>query len=88
MTLSAPSLEPSSQQVCGIGIGTSTTAILKTTLIGFSGELNGPCFVQVDVVASGQTINCYAYAGSSGNVTIGCGAAAGPAELSAVLVAS
>jgi hypothetical protein len=87
ISLSAPAMQPASQTPTAIGVGTAASAILKYTFAGFSGELEAPCFVQTDVVASGQTISCYAY--SAGGVTVTLGAASNaPAELSAVLVAS
>jgi hypothetical protein len=87
VTLSAASIQVNIQQPAAIGLGTTATTILKYTFVGFSGELEAPCYVQIDVVASGQTIGCYAYAASGGTVTIAAAANA-PAELSAVLVAT
>jgi hypothetical protein len=89
VTLSAPSMYPSAQQITAIGIGTAGTAILKYTIAGYSSELDAPCYVQVDVTGSSLSaaaVGCYAYASSGGNVTLGA-SAIGPAELSAVRVA-
>ena len=87
VTLRAPSVYPAAQQIVQIGIGTGALSadLYAYSQIGYSGELNASCYVEADVVGTGQTINCYVTSGSGGNVTLAAQTYS-PASLSAILI--